>query len=366
MKIIKIAFIVAIFCLTTEITLAESRFVATIKPIHSLISGVLEDVDTPELIVDGTNSPHTFNLKPSHAHTLEHAKYIFWMGSTLEPYLAKSINTLGKNATVVDLSKLPGLNQIPIRTGGAFEEHDHDHGHTEHDAHDDHDHEHEEHVEHDDHDHDHEHEEHAEHDDHDHDHEHEEHAEHDDHDHDHEHEEHAGEFDQHYWLDPENAKIFVNKIRDILVIDQPNHAETIMQNTDKMVAELDQLTVEIHNQLEAIQGKGFIVFHDAYQHFENRFKVKAIGSILLNPEVPPSAERISEIRHKLKESTATCVFSEPQFQSKLVDTVTEGTNTKTGQLDPLGASLKNGPRLYFELIKNIASEMTECLNAKNL
>ena len=138
MKIIKTAIIVAIFCLTTEIALAESRFVATIKPIHSLISGVLENVDTPEIIVDGTNSPHTFNLKPSHAHTLEHAEYIFWMGSTLEPYLAKSINTLGKNATVVDLSKLPGLNQIPIRTGGAFEEHDHDHEHEEDAEHDDH------------------------------------------------------------------------------------------------------------------------------------------------------------------------------------------------------------------------------------
>ena len=352
MKVIKTAIIITVFCFTTEMSLAESRYIGTIKPIHSLLSGVLEGVDTPEIIVDGASSPHTFNLKPSDAHVLEHAEYIFWMGSTVEPYLAKSIKTLGKNATVIELSKLNGLSQLPVRTGGTFEEHDHDHEHTEDEAHDDHDHEHEEHTEQDAHD--------------DHDHEHEEHAEQDVHDnHDHEHEEHAdhsGEVDQHFWLDPENAKIMVNEIRDILVVAQPNHAETFKKNAAKIENKLDQLTSEIQNQLEPLKGKGFIVFHDAYQHFENRFGVNAIGSILLNPEVPPSAERISEIRHKLKESDATCVFSEPQFQSKLVNTVIEGTNTKTGQLDPLGASISNGPNLYFELMKNIASEMTKCIS----
>ena len=347
MKIFKTVIIVAIFGLATEIALAEGRYIATIKPIHSLLSGVLEDVDTPEIIVDEANSPHTFNLKPSHAHALEHAEYIFWMGSTLEPYLARSINTLGRNATVVDLSNLPGLSLLPIRTGGDFEEHDHDH-----DAHDDDDHDH-------DHDHGHEHDDHAEldtHDDHDH--------EHDTHDDD-EHADHSNEYNQHFWLDPENAKVFIKHIRDILVKAEPSHAEKIKENTEKMLNKIDQLTTEIDEQLEPYKGRGFIVFHDAYQYFEDRFKVSAIGSILLSPEIPPSAERISEIRHKLEESDATCVFSEPQFQPKIINTVTEGTNTRTGQLDPLGASITNGPNLYFELMKNIANGISECLSAEN-
>ena len=354
MKIFKTVIIVAIFGFATEIALAEGRYIATIKPIHSLLSGVLEDVDTPEIIVDGANSPHTFNLKPSHAHALEHAEYIFWMGNTLEPYLARSIDTLGRNATIVDLSKLPGLSLLPIRTGGDFEEHDHDHGHTDHTDHDDHD-------AHDDDDHDH-----------DHEHEHDDHAEldsHDDHEHDthddDEHADHSNEYNQHFWLDPENAKVFIKHIRDILVKAEPSHAEKFKENTEKMLNKIDQLTTEIDEQLEPYKGRGFIVFHDAYQYFEDRFKVTAIGSILLSPEIPPSAERISEIRHKLEESDATCVFSEPQFQPKIINTVTEGTNTKTGQLDPLGASITNGPNLYFELMKNIANGISECLSVEN-
>ncbi|MFP3590063.1 zinc ABC transporter substrate-binding protein, partial [Paraburkholderia sp. SIMBA_055] len=79
----------------------------------------------------------------------------------------------------------------------------------------------------------------------------------------------------------------------------------------------------------------FIVFHDAYQYFENRFGVKAAGSITFSPEKAPGAARIKEIHEKIKSLGATCVFSEPQFEPKLVNTVIEGTDARTGVLDPL-------------------------------
>ena len=44
---------------------AETKVVASIKPIHSLISYVMDGVGTPGLLVDGSSSPHTFQLKPS-------------------------------------------------------------------------------------------------------------------------------------------------------------------------------------------------------------------------------------------------------------------------------------------------------------
>ena len=108
--------------------------------------------------------------------------------------------------------------------------------------------------------------------------------------------------------------------------------------------------------------KGFIVFHDAYQYFEERFDVSAIGSITVSPEVMPGAERVSELRRKIMDLSATCVFSEPQFEPKLVETLVEGTGAGTGVLDPLGASLEKGSELYFELLRNMASSLKKCLS----
>ena len=124
---------------------------------------------------------------------------------------------------------------------------------------------------------------------------------------------------------------------------------------------LESLTQEINDDLKPVRGRGYVVFHDAYQYFEKRFGVSAIGSITVSPEVMPGAERITELREKVKSLDATCVFSEPQFEPKLVATVTENTNAGSGVLDPLGASIKEGPELYFTLIRNMAKSLKDCL-----
>ena len=229
----------------------------------------------------------------------------------------------------------------------------------EHDDHDDHDdHDKEKHAK-DDHD-DHGKEKHAkdDHDDHD-DHGKEKHAkdDHDDHGH--------GEFDPHVWLDPINAKAVVHEIEEALVKTDPKNAKKYEANADRIAGELDQLVTELRAQLQPVQDKGFIVFHDAYQYFEQRFGVSAIGSLTVSPEVMPGAERVSDLRNKIRDLKATCVFSEPQFEPKLVTTLVEGTGARTGVLDPLGASLTKGPDLYFQLVREMARSLKECLSAKS-
>ena len=124
---------------------------------------------------------------------------------------------------------------------------------------------------------------------------------------------------------------------------------------------LDALTKEIEADLKPIRDRGYVVFHDAYQYFEKRFGLSAVGSITVSPEVLPGAERVSELRDKVESLNASCVFSEPQFEPKLVKTITENTDAGTGVLDPLGANIKDGPELYFTLIRNMAKSLKDCL-----
>ena len=145
----------------------------------------------------------------------------------------------------------------------------------------------------------------------------------------------------------------------------PKHASTYEANAHKMMEKLDTLTAELREELEPVHEKGFIVFHDAYQYFEQRFDVAAIGSITVSPEVMPGAERVNELREKILELNATCIFSEPQFQPKLVETIVEGTEARTGVLDPLGASLNKGPDLYFQLLRNMTLSLKKCLSGQS-
>ena len=351
----------AVFSFTNiSFAIADIKVVTSIKPVHSLVSGVMMGVEVPSLIIDGSGSPHTYSLKPSQAKQLQDAKLVFWMGDELETFLEGPIENIAQSATTIKLIDAHDLKKIKFREGGMFD----DHGHDDHDEHD-----HEKHAkkEHDDHD-EHDHEKHDEHDHEKHDeHDHEKHAkkEHDDHgDHgDHDgHDDHGhGEFDPHVWLDPINAKAIVHEIEEALVKADPKHASTYEANAHEMMEKLDKLTAELREELEPVHEKGFIVFHDAYQYFEQRFDVAAIGSITVSPEVMPGAERVSELREKILELNATCVFSEPQFEPKLVETLVEGTGARTGVLDPLGTNLTKGPDLYFQLLRNMASSLKTCL-----
>ncbi|MBB3655566.1 zinc transport system substrate-binding protein [Rhizobium sp. BK650] len=290
--------------------------VTSIKPIHSLVAAIMQGVGKPELIVDGAASPHTYNLKPSNARALQEAKVIFWVGPGLEAFLEKPLQSLGSDAIVARLDDAPGLVKLPFREGGAFEAHDDGDEHDGAPA--------------------------AEH-------------EHADADHDH------GAFDTHLWLDPMNAKAMATEITTTLVAADPENALTYEANAKALDDRLDALDKEITAIVSPVKDKPFIVFHDAYQYFEHRYHIRVAGSITVSPETIPGAERVSEIHKKVGDLGATCVFAEPQFEPRLVNIVIEGTNAKSGVLDPEAATLPAGPDLYFTLMRGIADSMRSCL-----
>src|SRR5919106_6675550 len=77
--------------------------VVSIKPIHALVAGVMAGVATPELLIEGAGSPHSYALRPSQAQALEEADVVFWVGEGLEAFLEKPLAALSGNAKVVEL-----------------------------------------------------------------------------------------------------------------------------------------------------------------------------------------------------------------------------------------------------------------------
>ena len=387
----KIPLIFSILSILTFFTPAnaEIKVVASIKPIHSLASYLMDGIAKPDLIVDGYASPHGFAMKPSHAKMLQNADLIFWVGEDLESFLEKPLSSIAKKAEKIELMETKGLQVLKFRERNIFDGHD-DHGHDDHDDHgkkeDDHDdHDHDDHGkkedDHDDHGHDdhgkkdghddhddHDgHEGHHDHDDHgkkedDHDHDHDDHGkkedDHDDHGHD-DHDGHAhGEFDPHIWLDPINAKAMLNEMAEHLIENDPKNEAKYKSNLAKALQEIDKLTIDVMTDLSSSVAS--IVFHDAYQYFEKRFNVNILGAFTVNTDVMPGAEQLAEIREIIEHDKVACVFSEPQFNPDIIKAVAKDMNIKTGVVDPLGATLDPGKDLYFNLIRNMSASFKGC------
>jgi zinc transport system substrate-binding protein len=282
--------------------LADVSVAVSIKPIHSLVASVMEGAGTPELIVKGGASPHTYALTPADAEALQTAKVIFWVGHEMEGFLEKPLEALPTGAAVVSLMDDKDLKLLAVREGNGFDADEH------------------------------------------------------------EGESHAhGENDPHVWLDPHNAAVMVDRIAATLGAADPANAARYTSNAARTKQELAALEVEIAAEVAALKDGHFIVFHDAFQYFERRFGIAASGAISIHPENPPGAKGIQELRAKIASADVQCVFSEPQFDPKLVGVIIEGTEVKTGVLDAEAGTLEPGPALYSQLLRNIAKSLKDCL-----
>nr|WP_321524458.1 zinc ABC transporter substrate-binding protein ZnuA [uncultured Cohaesibacter sp.] len=323
-RAIKIASTAALLSASVSLAAEAAPKVATsIAPVYSITAAIMQDIGTPSLLIDQATSPHTAKLQPSDAKALQEADLVVWIGAALTPSLEKPIETLSEKASVLTLSKIDGLTELAVRTGGNWEKHVH--------ADDDHD------------------------EDHDADHHDGDHEEHDDHDHDHE------GHDPHVWLDPLNGIAMAKAIAKSLSTIDPENASRYQANAEAFKTRLTASMDTIKKDLEPIKDKPYIVFHDAYHYFENRFGISAVGSVMLQPGVAPGAARVREIRAKLKELNVVCIMAEPQFSDKILNTLVEGTDTKIGQMDPTGTNLKLGPDLYDALMHYNADKIRECL-----
>ena len=308
LKFVALVFSILMFSSSIQ---AKINVVASIKPIHSLVASVMDGVGEPSLIVDGSASPHTFQLKPSHAKLLQNADIIFWIDKDLENFLVKPLSSIAKKSKKISLMEIRDIKKLKFREKNIFvEKHDDHKGHKEHDDHKGH-------------------------------------------------KEHAhGEFDIHIWLDPENAKTMSMEIAKELSKIDPKNKLIYESNAKKVSFKINKMMKEIKKEIN--KDAAFVVFHDAYQYFEKRFNIDAVGALTVNPEVLPGAKQLTEIRKEIKHEKVKCLFSEPQFNPSIAKAIAKDTGVKIAVLDPLGAKLNASKDLYFQLIKNIALSFKNC------
>ena len=266
------------------------KAVASIAPVHSLLSAVMEGAASPRLLLPGGASPHAYAMRPSAARALSEARVVFWVGPGLDGFMVKPISALSKRVITVELVTAEGVKTRVFRDVGGT--------------------------------------------------------------------------DPHVWLDPRNAAAITRIMVAVLADADPANAALYRDNGSKLLAGLVKLEAEIRQILEPVAGVPFLVFHDAFGYFEDRFGLASAGAVTVSPDRPPGAKRISALRRLIRTEKIPCVFTEPEFEPALARTLIEGSKARIGILDPLGAGLDPGPGLYGELMEGLARSFAGCLKSR--
>jgi zinc transport system substrate-binding protein len=296
-----VALAVSVFGASQAEAASPPRVAVTVKPIHSLVALVMAGVAEPDILISGSDSPHTHSVRPSEARILQNADIVFWIGPTLEASYAKPLAAIPRGK-VISLVTAPGLLVLPLR---APDEDGDDRAGVVDEA--------------------------------------------------------RGIFDPHLWLDVNNARILTRAIAADLEQADPDRAQVYAANAAEADRKLAALDGDVMQQLSTIRDVPFVAFHDAYQYAERRYGLRDAGVVTLSPERVPGARHIEELRTIIKDQDIGCVFTEPGFAPALARTLTEGTRAKIATLDPEGADIPPGAGFYFELMHRFVADLRGCL-----
>lgn len=274
----------------------------SINPLHSLVSAVMGETGKPVLLLEGAADPHTFALRPSDAQALSRAQVVVLAGGGLEAFLDKPLRSLSQAPIVVRMADVPGAVRLNPREGGLWEEDEDQHEHGHHDS-----------------------------------------------------------IDPHLWLNPVNARAFVLHVGEILAQADPERAATYRGNARTAAQRIDALDDDLGLMLRPVQRVPFLVFHDAFQYLDRRYGLNAAGSVSIDPERQPGAKRVKALRARIKAGGIACMFRQPQFSPKLVDSLVSGLPVRQGVLDDLGATVPAGPDAYDTLLRNAGKALRDCL-----
>lgn len=301
------------------------RVVVTIKPIHSLVAGIMEGIGKPELLIQDNSSPHVRAITPSEANALEKAEVIVWVGAIYETGLQARMVNLKDSKTIIELQHAKNIMLYPARQGGFWgsalcahyllvgsntneesschcnHHHSGDHHHVPHSK------------------------------------------------------------DGHIWLAPNNAKAIVTQVTETLASLDPQHAPDYLANSKKVIDRLDNLAQEIAEVVRPIKTVPYMMVHDFSQYFDRYFGTKGVGTVIDISHTEPTPKQLRKIQKKLQDGSAKCLIIEPQFNLKVTQMLINDSCIPTQQIDYLGSDLTAGTDCYFEIMRRIANGLINCL-----
>lgn len=186
----------------------------------------------------------------------------------------------------------------------------------------------------------------------------------------HNHKEHAGHHyhgeDPHSWLNPIKAIEMAKYIADTLTELDAGNKEYYQRNLATFSNKVQLLDEELKDLFKGSELGGYLVLHDAYNHFEQRYGLQHQAAVLINPDRQPGVKRLLAIRQLLVSKQVSCVFTEPQFQQAALNKLLSDANVTQAVLDPLAMNTPVSKEGYLQFLRGFSQTFYQCLQSAGL
>ncbi|MCG8383676.1 MAG: zinc ABC transporter substrate-binding protein [Gammaproteobacteria bacterium] len=293
--------------------IADLRVSVTIKPLHAIVTELMDGLPPPTQLVRDGESPHHAQLRPSTLSQLSRSHLVVRVSPELEGLLSKAINNLQGQVPIITFSQLNGVNILPARASSSHVNRIHEEHPTTMPL------------------------------------------------------KHGQHHDLHLWLDTNNVRTLAHAIERKLSELDPTNKALYKQNKATFLSQLEKLDQSIHKKLDAAKTDNvrIILFHDAFQYFERLYGITIAGFVSATEAHAPGTRHLRELQKRVSGAETLCFLSEPQSQQRLADNLfSKHKHMIKGTIDPIGYQIPLGKNTYIELMEKIADAFYSCYLGK--
>jgi zinc/manganese transport system substrate-binding protein len=171
--------------------------------------------------------------------------------------------------------------------------------------------------------------------------------------------------DPHAWHDVRHAIVYVENMTHTLKQALPHKAAVLEENAKRYIKQLNSLHEWILDQFSKIpsENRFVITTHDAFWYYGKAYGIQFLSPIgVSTEEQQPSAEKVRQLIHFIREKNIQVIFTENLSNSKQILQIAEETKIradKTLYADSL--SRKEEANSYIKMVRHNTARIVESL-----
>jgi zinc transport system substrate-binding protein len=292
--------LILIFVFKSSHAQSTPQVVVSIKPIHSIVAFLMEDIASPKLLLQSNNSAHTFHLKPSQIRMIETADLVISIGDEFEIGLRKALKNLDESNRF-EIISLGSLNVHKYRAEKIYEKVQQEDSQEDLTA------------------------------------------------------------DMHLWLDLDNMKKIAQHINGLLVDINPDNQDKYNMNLASLNSKLDILHIELEKQMLPFSSDLYATYSDTIQYFEKKYNLGRPVIVTPYHGARLSINRTLASKNTINDLNISCLIYGTEVRKSQISVLSEGLKIKAHKIDILGQEFDKGPNQYFNLMKKISNQVASCL-----
>ncbi|SKA81499.1 zinc transport system substrate-binding protein [Caloramator quimbayensis] len=161
-------------------------------------------------------------------------------------------------------------------------------------------------------------------------------------------------YDPHVWLNPLNAKIQMEAIKDAFIKADPSNKDYYEKNFLENSAKLDELDKEYKNAVLSFKSKDIVVSHKAFGYLCSTYGLNQVAIEGMSADVEPTPSKMAEIVKFAKDNKVKYIFFEELISPKVAQVIANESGAETAVLNPFEGlneeDIKKG-KDYFSVMK---------------